>query len=37
MSDNVMTDKVMSADLTIQPFFHDGTGTCTHDPGRSLC
>ena len=34
MSDKVMTHKVMSADLTIQPFFHDGTGTWSYVVNR---
>ena len=44
MSDNVMSDKVvseaprsdnvMSADLSIQPFFHDGTGTWSYVVSR---
>ena len=36
-SDNSVPDDVSSADLIVQPFFDDTTGTCTHDPGRSLC
>ena len=34
MTHKVMSDKVMSADLTIQPFFHDGTGTWSYVVSR---